>query len=331
MKKAAIVLSLLLLISLVSCSEPSETSAPPETSVPAETSEVTETSEPPEIPKPSAPFTFEAVWASGCVFSTSGSASYREQDIGIAGERYQKTDMPSRSISVNGQTWNCEYLFSVTNFYFNADTDWYKSSQNDYIVMFSINPGTEDIYLFTYLPRGDVYLEANKNSPVLTESQCLDIALQYLEQYVDADEYSLIDSRYRDYTSVTGIYEFELARTVDGIKTSDTARVDVTIYGDVLGYQFNTLNEMVDPPVLSSEDYQVIESKVHEKIKSVYDSLEDAREYSYDLNHAEATKVFSRLADGRYAMVYSVPFDIVIDSANEISVAELVTIVVYIE
>ena len=56
MKKAAIVLSLLLLISLVSCSE---------TSVPAENSEVTETSEPPEITKPSAPTTgdYKAVGA----------------------------------------------------------------------------------------------------------------------------------------------------------------------------------------------------------------------------------------------------------------------------
>lgn len=322
MKKAAIVLSLLLLISLVSCSE---------TSVPSETSEVTETSEPPEITKPSAPFTFEAVWASGCVFSTSGSASYSEQDIDIVGEWYQKTDMPSRSITVNGQTWSGEYTQSIKSFYFNADADLYESSQDDYLIRFRINPETDDVYMFTYLPRGDVYLEANKNSPVLTESQCLDIALQYLEQYVDADEYSLIGSQYRDYTSVTGWYEFELARTVDGVQTSDTVKVHVTIYGDVVHHLFRTLNEMVDPPVLSSEDYQVIESKVHEKIKSVYDSLENAREYSYDLNHAEATKVFSRLADGRYAMVYSVPFDIFLDSANEFSVAELVTIIVYIE
>lgn len=331
MKKAAIILSLLLLISLVSCSEPSETSAPPETTVPAETSEVTETSEPPEIPKPSAPFTFEAVWASGCVFNTSGSFLYGEQGIDIVGERYQKTDMPSRSITVNGQTWSGEYTHSRKGFYFNADKDTYDFSQDDYFGIFSINPETEDVYMIIYRPRGDVYLEANKSSPVLTESQCLDIALQYLEQYVDTDEYSLIDSQYSNYTSVTGIYEFDLARTVDGIQTSDTARVEVTIYGDVIGYRFDTLNEMVDPPVLSSEDYQVIESKVHEKIKSVYDSLENAREYSYDLNHADAKKVFSRLADGRYAMVYSVPFDIVIDSANEISVAELATIVVYIE
>ena len=322
MKKAAIVLSLLLLISLVSCSE---------TSVPSETSEVTETSEPPEITKPSAPFTFEAVWASGCVFSTSGSFLYSEQDIDIVGEWYQKTDMPSRSITVNGQTWSGEYTESIKSFYFNADADLYESSQDDYLIRFRINPETDDVYMFTYLPRGDVYLEANKNSPVLTESQCLDIALQYLEQYVDADEYSLIGSQYRDYTSVTGWYEFELARTVDGVQTSDTVKVHVTIYGDVVHHLFRTLNEMVDPPVLSSEDYQVIESKVHEKIKSVYDSLENAREYSYDLNHAEATKVFSRLADGRYAMVYNVPFDIFFDSANEFWVAELVTIIVYIE
>ena len=179
-----------------------------------------------------------------------------------------------------------------------------------------------DNYSYTNLK----YSAQHTQSAELTKEQCEEIALQYLRQYADADKYSLVRADYLEIPEYKAIYNFEYAHLVDGIKTSDSAFLGVTVYGDVISHDFSTLNEFEKFHAPSEADNRAITAVFEAKIGSIYDSINDKYTYSW----SEEGKRFVKLSDGTYALEYSVSVTLTPKDTSAKSVAEAVTLLVYL-
>ncbi len=247
-------------------------------------------------------------------------------DIKLDVERYTNEFKLNKSESVNIQnnTFVGKYTESRKGYMF-ENVDYYVNNNNDEDVSFGIDSNTGVVKYYSYLNHNYI---ANKASAfVLTEEQCLDIAVGYLGKYVDADAYTMIKSKYLDIPEYKAIYVFEFVRFIDGVKTSDSAVIDVTVFGDVVTHVFGTINEMDDAPTVSSEEYEIIEKSVDEKIDSIYGAESEKYGYSYTVKDKRIIKLY----DGRYALEYSYDVTVQYKNSENRGFVELAQFVVYLD
>ena len=155
--------------------------------------------------------------------------------------------------------------------------------------------------------------------------------MQYLRQYADADKYSLVRADYLKIPEYKAIYNFEYVHLVDGIKTSDSAFLGVTVYGDVISHDFSTLNEFEKFHAPSEADNRAITADIEAKIGSIYDgSIYDSINDKYTYSWSEEGKRFVKLSDGTYALECSVSVTLTPKDTSAKSVAEAVTLLVYL-
>lgn len=249
----------------------------------------------------------------------------RHGEIEFNVETYQKKFKSKQTATVNGKKISGDYSMSKKSYLFNSDVDYYEYSKDGCKVQFGINSKTGVVDSYSYVDMN--YPTSKSGAASLTENQCADIALQYFSQYADTDKYSLIASNYLEIPEYGAIYNFEFAFLVDGIQTSDSAFIGVTIYGDVISHMFTTLNEFegLKPP--SNEDNKVIAANIDAKIKNMYDSISD--EYDYSWNHTE--KMFVKLSDGTYALEYDISVVLAPQNALAKEAVETVKLLVYID
>lgn len=249
----------------------------------------------------------------------------RHGEIELNVETYQKKFKSKQTATVNGKKISGDYSMSKKSYLFNSDVDYYEYSKAGSKVQFGINAKTGIVDSYSYVDMN--YVTSKSGAASLTENQCSDIALQYFSQYVDTDKYSLVASNYLEIPEYGAIYDFEFVFLVDGIQTSDSAFIGVTIYGDVISHMFSTLNEFegLKPP--SNEDNEVIAGNIDAKIKNMYDSISD--KYDYSWNNTE--KVFVKLSDGTYALEYYISVKLVPQNALAKEAVETVKLLVYID
>ncbi len=228
------------------------------------------------------------------------------------------------SYIIEGKAVSGEYTTSKKGYLFNSEVNCYESSNDGTMVRFGVNEktGVVDNYSYTNLK----YSAQHTQSAELTKEQCEEIALQYLRQYADADKYSLVRADYLEIPEYKAIYSFEYVHLVDGIKTSDSAFLGVTVYGDVISHDFSTLNEFEKFHAPSEADNRAITADIEAKIGSIYDSINDKYTYSW----SEEGKRFVKLSDGTYALEYSVSVTLTPKDTSAKSVAEAVTLLVYL-
>ena len=270
----------------------------------------------------SAPRKFEVVEMSG---HDGNSVVERHNDINIVFENYKKILKFNKSVTINGQTAVGEYTRTSKTYLFNSEMDHYECKDGDTPITFDINANTGVICKYRYLSRD--YLEKRKNTDVLSESECLEIAKQYFNNYADADAYTLVKTDYLKIPEYQAVYKFKFSRLVDEIETSDDAYISVTVFGDVISHLFGTLNEMDELPELSEEDYKTIEANVDAKVKSIFDPAKDEYDYSYFVKE----KRFVKLSDGAYAMEYSISADFIPKNPSALAHREGALLFVYLE
>lgn len=256
----------------------------------------------------------------------TNSVVTRHNDINLNVENYEKTLGFDKSVNINGDTFIGEYKRSTKAYLYNLDIDYYEYADNGVFVEFGINSNTGVVVAYSYLDFD--YTAKKGDSRVLTESECKEIALEYLEQYVDPNEYSIIKSEYEKIPEYDAIYDFKFARIIDGIETSDNVYIGVSIFGDVISHLFaGTINEMDSVPTLSAEDYATIEANVATKLKNIYEPKKDEYDYTYET----ANKCFIKLYDGTYALEYEISVSIKPQKPSANESRETVKLLVYLE
>ena len=248
----------------------------------------------------SAPRKFEVAEMSGY---DSNSVVKRHNEVNASFKDYKKTLKFNKSVTVNGETVVGEYTRSSKDYWYNSEKDYYETIDGYTPMEFGINTNTGVVSSYFNLSRD--YLENKNKTDVLSESECLEFAKQYLNNYADADDYTLVKTDYlKIHEFQTTIYKFKFSRLVDGIETSDNAYIDISEFGDVIAHLFGTLNEMDKLPKLSEEDYKTIEANVDAKVNSIFEPVKDKYDYSYSLSDPETDKCFVKLSDGTYALEY---------------------------
>ena len=254
------------------------------------------------------------------------SVANHHSDVKLEVESYQKSAKmkESSTVTIEGKAVSGEYTTSKKGYLFNSEVNCYESSNDGTMVRFGVNEktGVVDNYSYTNLK----YSAQHTQSAELTKEQCEEIALQYLRQYADADKYSLVRADYLEIPEYKAIYNFEYAHLVNGIKTSDSAFLGVTVYGDVISHDFSTLNEFEKFHAPSEADNRAITADIEAKIGSIYDSINDKYTYSW----SEEGKRFVKLSDGTYALECSVSVTLTPKDTSAKSVAEAVTLLVYL-
>ena len=228
----------------------------------------------------------------------------------------------SITMKVNGNDFTGEYLRTQAWYYYNGVIDFYEQVTEDTYIQIGINAGTGDVVRYTCIDKN--YLE-KVNGEKLAEEECQKIAKEYLEKYVQTDNYEHVDTLYFEIPEYEAVYEFYFAKIIDGIKTNERAMISVTVYGDVDSHVFTLRGEMngITPP--SKEVRSDVEDAIKNKIDSIYNSMSDKYDYSYETKDV----VYTRMKDGNYAFRYEIDVDLK-EKTGENSFTERVELFVYV-
>ena len=130
----------------------------------------------------------------------------------------------------------------------------------------------------------------------------------------------------REIPEYKAIYDFEFARVIDGIKTSDTAYIGVSVFGDVISHLFVSLGELADAEAPTEKEMEIIQDHVDAKLAAIYENVSS----KYDISFEIEDTVLVRLSDGKYAMEYYVRTDLVAKD-TQAKVAEATKLLVYLD
>lgn len=245
------------------------------------------------------------------------------EDITLDNENYSKVlVIPQKTVKINGNDWKVEYCGSQKGYLYKNDLDNYTRDEDGVFVDIGINKdtGTVDSYMWV----DQKYVESQTGAE-LTEEECLDIAKTYLGDYVKTDEYEVVNVRYLEIPEYKAIYDFEVVRVIDGIKTSDTAYIGVSVFGDVISHLFVSLGELADAEAPTEKEMEIIQDHVDAKLAAIYENVSS----KYDISFEIEDTVLVRLSDGKYAMEYYVRTDLVAKD-TQAKVAEATKLLVYL-
>ena len=251
------------------------------------------------------------------------SGANHMEDITLDNENYSKVlVIPQKTVKINGNDWKVEYCGSQKGYLYKNDLDNYTRDEDGVFVDIGINQdtGTVDSYMWV----DQKYVESQTGAE-LTEEECLDIAQTYLGDYVKTDEYEVVNVRYLEIPEYKAIYDFEFARVIDGIKTSDTAYIGVSVFGDVISHLFVSLGELADAEAPTEKEMEIIQDHVDAKLAAIYENVSS----KYDISFEIEDTVLVRLSDGKYAMEYYVRTDLVAKD-TQAKVAEATKLLVYL-
>lgn len=252
------------------------------------------------------------------------SGANHMEDITLDNENYSKVlVIPQKTVKINGNDWKVEYCGSQKGYLYKNDLDNYTRDEDGVFVDIGINKdtGTVDSYMWV----DQKYVESQTGAE-LTEEECLDIAKTYLGDYVKTDEYEVVNVRYLEIPEYKAIYDFEFARVIDGIKTSDTAYIGVSVFGDVISHLFVSLGELADAEAPTEKEMEIIQDHVDAKLAAIYENVSS----KYDISFEIEDTVLVRLSDGKYAMEYYVRTDLVAKD-TQAKVAEATKLLVYLD
>lgn len=253
------------------------------------------------------------------------SGAAHNADIKLISQEYISNNIgEAKKISINNHEFSVEYYESNKGYLYNDDKECYqKITDNEYIEI-DINKNTNRIDFYNWISKD--YMDDKESKEKLGKSDCQQIAIEYLDQYIDVDEYELLSVDYKEFIEIDGVYRFSFARVIDGIMTFDQATISVTVYGDVIGHSFFCLGELKDAPIPTSSELIEIDKVVDEKIQSIYSNISKKFNIEYEIDYRYIVKH----SDGRYAMEYSLDVDIIPLAKDEESISERVNIMVYL-
>ena len=271
------------------------------------------------------PKTFEVVEVGGYDYS-SGANHLVEADLSK-----QKWNNPqatkSMTLEQNGQPYTLTYQKSTIGYLYEDKHDEYLYRDGTFFLSVNIHPETGKTIFYFW---SDTNYPNKVTSEVLSRDECLQLATEYFKTLTpDASEYRLSEEQYREILEYGAVYSFFFVREVNGFKTGDTALIDITVYGDISCYNISSLGSMKDAVPPTESEVAQIEANLDAKLASIYANVADKYTVTYDINEV----IFARLADGRYALDYSVNVTLtpIISQDGTTAKTELTRLLVYLD
>lgn len=143
---------------------------------------------------------------------------------------------------------------------------------------------------------------------VKTQEECKNIAIDFLMNVIDFENYTLVNE---NYTQDTEIYTFNYSRFIRGYQSSDFAFVTVDKNGNIKGYaapNVGIFNNVAVPEISSN----LLDSKINSELTKAYGS------------NLESYDILNRILiyeEGRLSMVVSLKIE-----ANDYSLAEEIVV-----
>jgi hypothetical protein len=192
-----------------------------------------------------------------------------------------------KTIEIDGVKYTGVYQNSTKSDYYRDDTDNYFYKSDDIIITFYINRETGLCRMFLL---GGYSTSAEK---FLTRDECYAKALKHLNNYVDMENYSLMDEE----ESGKNNYYFSWNRSVNGIKTADSVAVLINKNGTIVAHTLEGGVDSMKDIDVSKIDIKKINESVNKKIQTIYEKYPDIE---VDLSKT----MLVRCANGKYILKY---------------------------
>ena len=225
-----------------------------------------------------------------------------------------------KSFDFKGKNFDTEYIETEKGYLYKEEVNYYQTQ--DKSAKFGINSDSGNIDYYR-LTKPKNYL-SDKTTSELSKEECIAVATEYLKTFVDISDYEMRYDRYWDSATYGGSYTFEFHRMIGGLETSDSAIIEVTVFGDIFFHKFTSLSEMKDAELPSEEDMNLILQKVEEKVKGIYQTTEEKYLTSYEISNP----LFIRLESGKYALEYSIDVTMTSKNPEDHSLSEVTRIIV---
>lgn len=253
------------------------------------------------------------------------SGAKHRSEITLDVEEYTNRSASDKKTVRAGDTdWNVTYDSSKKGYLYKNNIDYYENSENGVSVQIGINKDTGIMDSYSWV---DINYASDKNSPELDENACLDIAKAYLNDFIAASDYEVVNVRYLNIPEYKALYDFEFVRKIDGTNTSDKAYIGVSVFGDVVSHLFVSLGEMADAKLPTADEMQKIEENIYAKLDSIYKNVTE----KYDISYEVSDKVLVRLADGKYAFEYYIDATLEAKDASAAKLTESTKLLIYID
>ena len=208
---------------------------------------------------------------------------------------------PERITHTIGQTvLSGEYYESIVSPYYLGDGTLYAGvTEEGQDVIFGFNNETGQLISYRF----PFYTEKDLTRPIYTQEECEAIARQFVSSHVDSDdEYEIEKVVYREFESYGGgCYKFHFTRMVDGMKSEEQLEVTITARGRFVYYCGRMLGSM-DGQSKPEIDEAVIADAIRNKMASIYSTMTDQYEYSYEIEDLRLT----RLESGQLYLRYQI-------------------------
>lgn len=253
-------------------------------------------------------------------------ANHKEEFRVKLNEEIEGSLAKEKTIEYSGIEYDVNYEYTRTNYLYNSDMECYAERDGLNYTRFGVNKTTGKIDMYGWLDIS--YLE----TPGLIEKsrdECLSIAKDQLASLIeDPEQYELEVEALREIPEYDALYVFEFVRKINGVKTADSIRIDVTIYGILAYYRTDCFGVMRGAKLPDQEQMTAIQADIDKKLDAIYEPIKDDYSVTFELDDM----VFERLADGRYALEYYYEAELIsLKDENPIPRRETTRLIVILE
>ncbi len=144
---------------------------------------------------------------------------------------------------------------------------------------------------------------------VCSENDCLQIAKEYLSQYVDVSEYSIQVEKTED----KQLYEFSFTKYIGDFMTTDNITIGVFYNGEIKFFSSFMMGRV--PAETSTEDIDM--ERIHSSVNQKLDQIYQRAKQIYDIvEYTEPSYALTVLSDGTRAIEYSLEVKCILEDAE---------------
>lgn len=184
------------------------------------------------------------------------------------------------------------------------NTDRYTYNFSEGCVDFSIGQKTGKCLSYSCGFKNSEYLD-RVTGPQISESECREIAADFLtEQLENFDQYEYEEVVTHNISVMGGdVHTFFFTKKMENMWTYERTYVQVTSYGDIIGYDL-TLSGNIDLDTLPSKyDSVKMDHTVSQRLEQMYESVQ---EQYREITHSVESERLIRLKNGKYVILYDI-------------------------
>ena len=237
-------------------------------------------------------------------------------------EFYQDNKLiKNRDVEVFGESYSVQYQETRIVYDYDGqstETEIYKYSGDTYSISVHFDKKTGEITAWHRYEK-----KYENNGEIKSEEVCLQIARDYLAEYVDdIDEYELVRKN-----STSTSYDFDFYRYIGGMKMRDIASIRVRNNGEVCSVDIECAGSMRDADLPDEVVLSEVRNNVDAKLEAIYEDMYNR----YTVTYGKREEMMLAFSDGSYAIECKVTANIVPKNISEESISETSTLIIFLD